>query len=923
MLKQFTRRILQAKKLLAVVCISAPLCAVAQSASPVDDYRRLIAVQGGVESSGADLFGDQVDLYTGQLSIQQTDIDLPGNNALPVRLTRRFIFADADDWGKGQFGDWELEIPRITGIFSMFGGWTRGLAGAANFKRCSEFGPPPSMTGTGGGSFPAHEYWFGTHLEIGGNREELLERYPDTSAPSDGNAWPVTTRSGVSIRCLSALAATSEAQSKGEGFLALTPDGTSYYFDHMVSRPFPSLTKTDPVGGVGPSGAVRNAAVASGAGAVVLSLNEAYTLHRAVYSLYPSKIVDRFGNSVQFVWNPAAPAQLLEIRASDGRAITFQHVNGTEAGIRSASDGRRTWRYEYQTGLARVVLPDNTAWSMNLYGLSSLRPSHQAADCDSYVSVLRGAGTGSIVHPNGAELAITTTGHTFGRTWVPRSCWGGINDGNGEGLYAVMPRSIPSAVVTQRTIRGAGIPAGGYVWAYAWSEPKSCWDPNGVLTVPVSAGRCGTTTDTTRSVTVTRPEGWQDRYVFGTRFETDEGLLLKVERGVRNGIPLATEWRTYAASTQGPYPATIGRSYQYRSDGIMATRYQPLKERLQQVGSDAFQWEAVAFDRRARPVQVTRSSESDAVNEYTVWHDDEKRWVLGQIASVRNAESGIYLQQTSFDAASRPEQLRENGRLVESRSYHADGTVSGRADGGGNWTKFVDWYRGIPRRITFADGTSRSAEVTSEGWISSTKDELGSVSRYEHDDMGRIIRITPASSVPARNATVRSFSLVSASASGLDAAYWTQTDTRGNWKRSVWYDALLRPMGEKEQDSSIAGSARVKRREFDSTGNVVFESFPATTLTSMGTRSSFDGIGRVEQSEQDSELGALITRYQYLPGAKLRVTDPRGNATTTTYRFLDTPAYDQPILVERPEGARTRIVRDVLGQPRRIERENY
>ncbi len=895
----------------ALLMVLAAMAVQAQTVSPVDDYRRLVSAGSEVKALGTGLFGDTVDLYSGQLTVRQTDIELPGNDDLRVALTRRFTFADADDWGAGQFGDWELELPRISGIFSSSGGWTTPYTGNARYQRCSRFGAPPTMAGSGGGLFQAHEYWMGTHLEIEGGREELLGRAAAVPVPGDGHAYPVTTRSGVMLRCLDSLAATSAPGSLGEGFVARTPDGLQYFFDHMVTRPFTSLNRVDDLGS-------PPLIVATGGTVVTPAVAESWLLPRQVVTLYPSRVVDRYGNEVRYIWNPQIPGQLKEIRASDGRAITFTYA-GSAAGVRSATDGRRIWRYTYGSGLSRVILPDSTYWTISMYGLSSLRPSHPFADCDTPGTVDRGSGSGQMTHPNGAELTLTSAGRTMGRSWVPRACWGGEH-----GLaYALHPRATPAAVITQRRLKGPGLPSAGYTWSYAWEDMSACWDPGSIPAPPAGTGVCSAASAGTRSVTVTRPEGWRDRYVFGTRFQHDEGLLLSVEQALDGGNAQRKEWLTYAASSAGPYPETLGYSYQSRSDGVMGTRYQPLQERLQQVGDDVFQWEALAFDQRARAVRVLRSSENASVTEQYNWHDNTPNWVIGQLAAVTDLSSGVALQETSFDGLARPSVIREMGRLLETRSYSATGQLEQQEDARGNATLYADWYRGVPRLVTYADGSQQRATVTAEGWLSAVTDALGNTTRYTFDGLGRITGITPPSSTPARASTTRSFAQRTASNGGTSQSYWSLMETQGNLRQTTWYDALLRPWREEQLDTTDATTKRVVQRSYDSTGSVTSQSLPATTESTVGSRTHRDGLGRITRIEQDSELGVLTTVQEYLAGGRVRVTDPRGNATTTTYRFLDTPSYDEPTQIDAAEGARTRILRNALGLPVRIERESY
>ena len=101
-----------------------------------------------VTTLGPDLFGDKVNLFNGSLEFEHTDLSLPGNNALPVAVTRRY-YPGRSDIVKGQFGDWDLETPRIGGTFAGLAGWVSSSSAAG---RCNGFSAPPVVSsGTGGG----------------------------------------------------------------------------------------------------------------------------------------------------------------------------------------------------------------------------------------------------------------------------------------------------------------------------------------------------------------------------------------------------------------------------------------------------------------------------------------------------------------------------------------------------------------------------------------------------------------------------------------------------------------------------------------------------------------------------------------------------------------------------------------------------
>src|SRR3546814_303114 len=97
-------------------------------------------------------------------------------------------------------------------------------------------------------------------------------------------------------------------------------------------------------------------------------------------------------------------------------------------------------------------------------------------------------------------------------------------------------------------------------------------------------------------------------------------------------------------------------------------------------------------------------------------------------------------------------------------------------------------------------------------------------------------------------------------------------------------------------------------------------SYADTTLK--GVRTYYDALGRVENVEQDSELGVLTTSKTYQSGFKTKVVDPRGNSTTTSFMAYDQPTTDWPVAIVHPGGVYSDIGRDVFGKPTSIARGN-
>lgn len=221
-----------------------PLCAWAQTTIP-QEYDKLIQQRGEVVAFGADGFGDKVELSNGALEIVQVDVDLPGNNSLPVRGARRFV--PGNKHAVGHFGVWNLDVPYVHGVFGYHAynpqGWTVNQVTADMYKRCSRYGPPLTLVFQQIGVFEPDEYWHGNFLHMPGQGDEEL-LLASGHAPNDGNTYPIVTKSGAAVRCV-ALAPTSEAGSQGGGVrgggcrwnrIHLEPDGEPDGGEHLQAH---------------------------------------------------------------------------------------------------------------------------------------------------------------------------------------------------------------------------------------------------------------------------------------------------------------------------------------------------------------------------------------------------------------------------------------------------------------------------------------------------------------------------------------------------------------------------------------------------------------------------------------------------------------------------------------------------------------
>jgi len=334
---------------------------------------------------------------------------------------------------------------------------------------------------------------------------------------------------------------------------------------------------------------------------------------------------------------------------------------------------------------------------------------------------------------------------------------------------------------------------------------------------------------------------------------------------------------------------------------------------------------AVSFLAPSAMLSGPARADGYAKIEATEYRDDLANWILGQRS--RFLVDGVEAERVDYDARSLPSKVYAFGKLLEAHTYNVDGTLASTSDGKLNETNYSSWKRGVPQITGHADQTRITKIVDDFGSVTSVTDENGFVTSYKYSPVGLLTDVIyPANDSSAWNQTFQSFGPASASEFGLPAGHWRQTTRTGNAYSDVYFDAMWRPVLIWEYDAAdVAGTSVFKSFSYDYAGRKTFESYPVRSIAAFndqvtGIKTSYDALGRVESVIEDSELGELKTTTSYLPGGGTRVQDPRGALTTTTYQVFDEPTYDWPVTVDRANGDRTQIARDVYGKVTSISR---
>lgn len=925
--------------LLASAGIVLALPAAAQ-VSYQEDYAKLIKADQEVTPLAGQLFGDAVSLYNGSTEFVQTDVSLPGNFAIPVAFSRRFVVEKRGVGATNRYalGDWDVEAPYISAVFVKNQGWTVKLAGGQSTLRCAgpqsaaEAQPPDAVSSPDNIDVPAAQYWSAPSMYVPGQGAQPILFLANAALPkpTDGRTYRWLTKNNWFLACKSSITGGT-----GDGFIARSPDGLTYYFDHMVKLGYSSIVR-------------KTGTTAS------------RTVEREEMRLYATKVEDRFihgssaaPNSVQYNW---IADQLQSISASDGRLLSISWgANGKISGV---SDGTRSWIYNYTTNgsktLQSVLLPDNSTWQFNLSALQAgetfydpktdTNPNYVGPHCNKQRELPPAGGfnlrSGTIVHPSGALGTFTFDIRRHGRYEVPLIC---DEIGTDERFWAGQyPVQFETLALTAKSISHASIPytggytpvpgTGSYNWTYNYpTDPGSNCANRGCVTSGI----------TTKIVTVTEPDGSRAEHTFGVLFGNNEGRLLATKKFAAGGTtPLREVVNTYVTTTEVslyPFPAAMGHVLNPRTDTMASAELRPQKKRLTIQDGVTFKWEATSFDLFARPVNTLRGSDVSGTDmpETTSYFDHYAHWVLGQVSQVAYAPVGgspVVTKQNSYDSAT-AQLVSESawGKQRRAYTYAADGTLATVTDGAGvsHATALTDYYRGVPRRVTYADSTFEEAAVNSLGRLTRVTDELGNATQFSYNaTTGKLETVTPpGGDMVAWTPSQYTLTQFSPSGMGLPMGHWVQTVQTGNRRKEIHFDALLRPVVTVEWDNALPTEMRYEVRRYDADGRETFRSVPLSVrptdfmTVTQGTATTYDALGRVTRSEQASELGTLLTQTEYLTGFKRRVTDPRQYATTTTYRAWDEPTYDYPIQIEGAEGLFVVIQRDLWGYTSRVRRD--
>jgi RHS repeat-associated protein len=867
------------------------------------EYGQRLRSAQEVSPLSSEVFGESVNLHNGQTSFVNVDIDVPGTGPA-VQLRRRLSITRADGVEQvyGGFSNWDIEVPHIAATMtgSVGGGWP---------NRCS-FNTRP----TDNAQFDVEEVWSGMTVNIpGGISSELyyLTGGGSTLYPADGQTYRWTTNDHSVFRC--------EGPSGSETFQMVTPEGTKYTFDVLTQRHLGLLRQSWST-----------------------TLGFTTQVRRRVY-LLASWVEDRYGNKVQYQYNANGhPTQILGYPAGSGtwdRKIEIAYA-GNE--VTSATAHGRSWTYQYgANGLAYVTPPYDATditttpkprWAYTYDGSRIINPdpwdgttvncSGPPEDDGSYEV--------TIDHPAGAKGKFSFNLHRLARSGVSRNPTGSLGHGacvsvstpSGTRYKLKIPNFADHFALQSKVVTGPGLSS--MTWSYNYDVTGV-----GAVALCTTPASCATQASE-RVVQVIEPDGAAQRYRFGIKYRVNFGQLLGTETWTGSaGTLLASTATTYWPFSTTPTAFTNRYGDQNGPDDDIHAYLRPVTSKSQSRQAWVFKSSTPTnqFDKFARPLQVVR--ESGPVG-YTVatysrteniqYKDKESTlggaanvWILGRIARRTIPGFPNDAQFNTYHAATldRDEETRF-GKLQRKFGWHANGDLHWVQDAATQQTTLINYVRGVPGRITYADSTYQEAGINAFGQITSVRNEAGYTTNYDYRSDGRLYQIRYPTAESWNSTTIAFVPTV-----GGIGAPWRQTITTGTGRKTVDFDGLWRPLTTLEEDTGIAASKRYVTRGFDHAGREIFVSYPRSSPGTVGTSTSYDALGRptLIASHNEPGLDPLETEIAYKDGFLTEVTNPRDFVTTTAFQTFDEPSEDAPVSIAEPLGTTTTIIRDVLGKP--------
>ncbi|EWH09227.1 YD repeat-containing protein [Catenovulum agarivorans DS-2] len=875
------------------------------------------------------LVGDRIDISSGQVSFYREVVSIPGNSKIPVSYGHTLM----------DRLDWQDDVPEIT--TRIYTGQGSNSASPWKQNRCTKgatydpvyitayvwkdysFSNPryePKKV-----NLPPNRHKSQLILKTNGGKSQTLfnfggKFYEATNYFNKYGEPTFVTQDKWLVFCESDTI--NHTTAKGEGFVAVSPNGLTYTFDRLfyteLALDSGERTYTDPM---------HNHIFGDGT-------FKANGLNFAKAQMKASKVEDEHGNWVKYEYN--SKGLVTRIHSNDGREITRQTelTNSANQKYDLIQANGRSWKYYHYTNENKLVLPDDTFWySRRKIGRRGSKGFlHTDIGSDEFCVPRYQGWDASIWHPSGAKVKFVfkpVTTLYAGNSNTPKGNKHACNDidiGVEPELnyHLASYQGVSGYNVTSKQLE---LPDGTkYHWGYKY-EPL----PSDTTPVP-----------TEKWVEVKEPDGtvnkhWVNRDYYSPLF----------------GKTIKTETYKKGADTADPSQATQITEYEYNADSD-----EPLFVATQVVPTDNMQSYYINY---LNSMKVQYKDPNGNIDNYITNYKYNKGQLADGFSFDKPVKVSAYREVANQQADERiseieyqndldsyklllPKSTKLNGTLINEWEYFDNGslkihkqfgsivsqytyhqndqlcpsstcignlkTVTKPVDinnGAYRTTYFNDFKRGTPQSIIRPDSEELQYSVDDNGWLISQRNAKTYVTSYAYNDLGWLTSIDLPSDA---NDIDISYQLDTSNFSII------KTTVQGDSTTQIYYDALYRPV-----QSSTGKSWTFKK--YNHNNQLVYESFPTATdweHKGYGRITEFDELGRLSSIKRKTVLGTdQLETYRYLHNNIVQKIDAKGHITNTQKSGYKSPNDGNVILIESPEVSnnghvKTKLTYNKLGQ---------
>lgn len=233
------------------------------------------------------------------------------------------------------------------------------------------------------------------------------------------------------------------------------------------------------------------------------------------------------------------------------------------------------------------------------------------------------------------------------------------------------------------------------------------------------------------------------------------------------------------------------------------------------------------------------------------------------------------------------------------------------------WVEYNDYKRGIPQTLAKPNSISTTPkyafnEVNDRGWITRFTDYEGHCTNFGYNDRGLKTLIDPCDNKWANTTISYSTTTSSENLSFIEVGMFKQSVKRSNYRKTTYFDYMLRPVLVKEWDlDKRSTTSRYFRTNFDHNNLVLYRSLPhSSSSTPYGIATIYDALGRPLNIDDNTIPGSLS--FTYLSDNRIHRNDNLGNNTTVSYLSYGSPNYQNATQILSPESVVTDIEHNIF-----------